>query len=143
MFEPTQDEILSAGDLLQDLLTQGRKALRSKEGQRTRIQEQLAESAARSALAAQRALDRMQWRPRASVALINRCICDTCHTETRVFAGFGVSMFRNMDGAERLVMTPMLDNGFKHETHYTDTVTPACIACVQAMGFTLEEPSHG
>ena len=42
MFEPTQDEILSAGDLLQDLLTQGRKALRSKEGQRTRIQEQLA-----------------------------------------------------------------------------------------------------
>ena len=142
-FEPTPDEIAEAGDLLQDLLTQGRKVLRSKEGQRSRIQEQLAESASRSALAAQRALERLQWRPRASVALINRCTCAGCGTSFRLFAGFGVSMFRNSDSAERLVMTPVLDPAFKHETHYTDSVTAACISCIERVGFALEDHPHG
>lgn len=139
MFEPTPDEIEQAGDLLQDLLAQGRKIMRSKEGQRSRIQEQLAEAASRSALAAQRALDRLQWRPRASVALVNRYSCRGCGTSWKQFSGFAVSMYRNSDQSERLVMTPVLDPAFKHETHYTESEVQACLKCLPDHGFTLDE----
>lgn len=138
MFEPSRSEVLEAENLLASLLTQGRAILRSPAGHAERIREQMEEAAARSAAASALALARLQWRPRKSIALLNICTCEQCASRTTQFAGFGVLMYRNSDNATRIVMTPRLDQAFPLDTHYIETLTAACPACLPSLGFNLE-----
>lgn len=136
MFTPTLKEISDTPDLA-DLLEEGRRLMR-RDSASDRIRAMQDESAARSLLAAQRAMEKFQWRPKASVALINRCTCSGCGEEINLFAGFGVEMYRNSDQSTRIVMTPVLDPAWPKATHFTHTVTSACSSCLADHGFTLE-----
>lgn len=140
MFNPTFSERAEAGDLLGDLIMQGRKMMRAEDKMPLRIKELQDLQAARNLAAAQRVMDRMQWRPRASIALMTTFVCASCMGRTRLFSGFGVSMFRNVDGAERIVMTGCLDEAYPREVRETTTPTQACNACIQERGF--DEKSH-
>lgn len=142
MFEPTRDEVAHAEDMLMSLLTQGREILHSPKGHAERIKEQQEEAALRSAQASAAVLARLQWRPRASIALINLCSCQTCKSSRSLFAGFGILMYRNADDSSRIVMTPQLDPAYPRQTHYTQTITAACADCLSQFGFTLGDP-HG
>jgi hypothetical protein len=135
MFEPSRTEVAEAEELLASLLTQGHSIMRSPAGHAARIKEQIEEAALRSAAASAIALARLQWRPQASIALLNVCTCQQCHTKQTQFAGFGVLMTRNSDAAERIVMTPQLDPAFPRRTHYTATITAACVYCLPESGF--------
>lgn len=143
MFEPSRKEVLEAEELLASLLTQGRAILKSPAGHAERIREQLEEAALRSAAASALALARLQWRPRAAIALINTCVCRHCGSRSQQFAGFGVLMYRNSDAAERIVMTPQLDPAFPRRTHHTATITEACAVCLPEQGFNLTESPYG
>lgn len=135
MFTPTLKEISDTPDLA-DLLEEGRRLMR-RDSASDRIRAMQDESAARSLLAAQRAMEKFQWRPKASVALINRCECSGCGSFLDLFAGFGVEMYRNSDKATRIVMTPVLDPAWPRATHFTETVTAACASCIEDQGFLL------
>lgn len=135
MFEPSSSELAAAGDLLSDLLREGRALLRTPEAHRSRLEEQQAEAAARGAAQAARMMERMQWRPRASVAMVTVCTCSSCGGETQTFAGFGVAMFRNSDHSERIVMTHGLDKAWPRETHVIHSTADSCITCMVAEGF--------
>ena len=135
MFEPSQQEILEHEDLFTQLLSEGRKLMRTPEAHRSRLDEQRDFVAARAARAAAQAMEKLQWRPRLAIAMIARCTCSNCGSETRAFAGFGVQMVRNSDQATRIVMAQCLDQAYPRETRFTDTITPACMACVSALGF--------
>ena len=136
MFSPTPDEASQTPDLFEALLAQGRAMMRTPAARNERLQEQAEAAAARSLQASIRAMECFQWRPRASIALINRLHCTCCGQITPTFAGFGVSMFRNADQAERIVMTPVLDPAFPRETHYTETFQASCLDCITKEGFT-------
>jgi|GEM_PF-4229798 len=135
MFSPTPDEAGQVPDLFEILLAQGRAIMRSPGARNERLQEQADAAAARSLQASIRAMERFQWRPQASIALINRIHCTCCGSVNSVFAGFGVSMFRNADQTERIVMTPVLDPAFPRRTHYTETFLSSCIECITNQGF--------
>jgi hypothetical protein len=139
MFDPSDSELKAAGDLFSDLLQQGRKLLRSPEGQRDRLAKQQEEARERGAVAAAKILERMQWRPRASIVLISKYRCVNCHNEHQEFQGFGVSMYRNSDNAERLVMTPALDRAWPLEVHFTNHLTAACTVCLSDFGFEVPD----
>ena len=139
MFAPTQTEIDEMPDLI-ELIEEGRRVLKSPEGRAARIREQIEEVRALAERRAQAQMAHFQWRPRASVALINQCTCINCGSQIALFAGFGVSMFRNSDTSERIVMTAALDRAWPRETHTTVTHTAACGACVESFGFKLPLP---
>lgn len=143
MFTPSRTEVAEAEDLLASLLTQGRKIYHSPKGQAERIREQIEEANLRSATLQAAALARLQWRPRAAVALLDTRTCQHCHTSQTVFLGFGLSMYRNTDAAERIVMTPQLDTAFPRETHYTQTITSGCPTCLPQRGFNLGVNPNG
>lgn len=129
----TQD--LPVKDLFDELVAQGRMLNRTKEAHDERIAEQIAEMQARAQRAAQASLERFQWRPKASIALINVIICQQCKSETYQFSGFGILMRRNSDAAVRIVMTPQLDPAFPRETHVTESRTASCMCCLPGHGF--------
>ena len=135
MFEPSAHEIQAAGDLLSDLLREGRALMRTPEAHKSRLEEQQAEAAARGAAQAARMMERMQWRPRASVAMVTVCTCKVCGNEARTFAGFGVAMFRNSDQSERIVITQGLDKDWPRETHVIHSTADSCLTCMVAEGF--------
>jgi hypothetical protein len=143
MFTPSREEVSEAENLLAQLLQQGHSIVHSPAGHAARIREQQEEAALRSAAASAMALARLQWRPRASVALLNQCTCQCCGRHSTRFEGFGVLMYRNSDSSERIVMTPQLDTAFPRRTHQIATVTAACPDCLTQLGFNLKEPTHG
>lgn len=148
MFNPSFTERVEAGDLLSDLIEQGRKLQRKEDRMPLRIKEMQDAMAARNLAAAQRVMDRMQWRPRHAIALTTTYVCASCLSRTRLFSGFGVSMFRHLDGSERIVMTGCLDPAYPRETRETITPTQACIACLPERGFDEKSsstlsPVHG
>lgn len=135
MFSPTPNEAAQVPDLFELLLAQGRAMMRTPAARNERLQEQAEAMAARSLQASIRAMERFQWRPRASIALVNRVHCSCCGSITPMFAGFGVSLFRNSDQTERIVMSPALDPAFPRETHYTETFLSSCVECITNQGF--------
>lgn len=137
MFEPSATELASAESQLMSLVFQGRALSTPKEQRNKTIQALQDAAMERSLAAAARMMERLQWRPRASVALIEVIHCAECSSETRIFRGFGVAMFRNTDASERIVMTPALDQAFPRETHTVLSSTPACINCLGTFKFNL------
>ena len=134
-FDPTNSEILAHRDLF-DLIREGRKILYKENNTVAHIRELQEQAAARNLAATQKMMEKLAWRPRASVALFNQCLCGGCGESTTLFAGFGVEMYRRSDEAVRLVMTGSLDPAYLRSIHYTSTVTQACINCVWDYGFT-------
>lgn len=138
-FDPSSTELLEAGDLLGDLIREGRKLTWKENSSLSRIQEMREEAAARNLAIAQRAMAKLEWRPVGSVALINRCTCAGCGARSQSFVSFGVDMRRACDSATRMVMTTVLDPAYAKRTAYTSSVTPACIECLESFGFASPE----
>lgn len=134
-FTPTHRELEEAGDLLGDLVKEGRRLTHRENNTITRIQEMREEAAARNLGIAQRAMAKLEWRPIGSVALITRCTCSACGATSKLFGGFGVDMRRECDSATRMVMTQVLDPAYTKRTAYTMTVTQACMSCLDSFGF--------
>lgn len=140
MFEPSPQELAKAGDLLSSLLLEGRQLMREQgpRDHQSKLERQREESAARSLAAAQRIMERLQWRPRASVIMLTLTHCVHCGSETQTFSNFAVAMYRNSDKAERYVTTPMLDPAWPQETHFIETSAPACMECIGDFGVEFE-----
>ena len=136
MLSDDEEMTMPARDLFESLVEQGRMLNRTRAAYNERLEEQLAETRARALRAAQASMEKFQWRPKVSIALINHTVCQTCGAESKLFSGFGVLMRRNSDQAVRIVMTPQLDPAFPHETHYHASTTAACIHCLPSKGFT-------
>ena len=134
-FEPSVAELAASEDLFNTLLHQGRKIMKQEDRAPDHIREMQEAQFLRNSAQSQRILERMAWRPRKSIALVHTYVCLTCHTGLRVFSGFGVSMYRNLDGAERIVMTACLDEAYPREVHELHTITPICANCLPSRGF--------
>lgn len=142
-FQPSAAELLNTEDLFTSLIRQGRQIVKEESSVSKSIREMQEAQSARNLAATQRALDRLAWRPTTCIALINRAHCDGCGTETDTFAGFGISMRRRSDSAERIVMSTSPDEGYPAEVRYTITHTAFCIECINLKGFSYEKESPG
>ena len=84
MLDNNSDDMeVPARDLFELLVEQGRMLNRTKAAYNERLEEQLAETRARALRGAQASMDRFQWRPKTSIALINHSVCQTCGTESK------------------------------------------------------------
>lgn len=141
-FDPSPQTLRDTADLFTTLIKQGRKIVYEESLTVKRIREMQEEASARNLAAAQRALDRMQWRPRASIALVHVYTCQGCGTQSRVLAGFGVSMHRRSDSAERILMCSSPDEGYAKEVHETHSTVSVCSACLASQGFNYAKENH-
>lgn len=138
-FDSSFSEIADAEATLMSLVINGR-ALHKEEREESKtiksIREMQEANAQRSLMAAQRAMERLQWRPVTSIALVHTYVCRNCAGTMRLHAGFGVLMKRAVDQAERILMTECLDQAYPKEIHHTRSHNAACPSCLPALGFT-------
>lgn len=142
-FHPSPRELLETDDLFVSLIKQGRRIVKEENSTVKSIREMQEANSARNLAAAQRIMDRFQWRPKACIALVHTYHCATCGHEHSMFAGFGISMYRQADKSERILMCGSPDEGYPKETRYTRSATHSCMNCITNQGYPHEKESHG
>lgn len=140
-FIPTPSDLEQAGDLLSDLVLQGRAigAERAHNDTARDFARRLLELSDASLAKQAAAMAKLTWRPRATVAFINHCACTNCANEWNVFAGFGVEMYRTFDNATRTIMSPVCDPAYPKEIRTMTSPQRFCVECIDQCGFDFHQ----